>query len=65
MSCWEWAGSCGVVGLLLLLVGLVGLVGVFGIGPANRPESPSSSGVAQGFCLIPVDSAREVAGVVC
>ena len=38
---------------------------VFGIGPANRPESPSPSGVAQGFSLISVDSAGEVAGVVC
>ena len=38
---------------------------VFGIGPAKRPESPSPSGVAQGCSLIPVDSAGEVAGVVC
>ena len=38
---------------------------VFGIGLTNRPESPSPSGVAQGFSLIPVDSAEEVAGVVC
>ena len=36
---------------------------MFGIGPANRPESPSPSGEAQGFRLIPV--ACEVAGVVC
>ena len=34
-------------------------------GPANRPESSSPSGVAQGSNLIPVESAGEVAGVVC
>ena len=33
---------------------------VFGIGPANRPKSPSPSGVAQVFSLIPVDSVGEV-----
>ena len=33
---------------------------VFGIGPINRPESPTPSGVAQGLNLIPVDSAGEV-----
>ena len=37
---------------------------MFGIGPARWPGSPSPSGVAHGFGLIPVDSAGEAAGVV-
>ena len=37
--------------------------GVFGIGPARRPGSSSPSEVAQGFGLIPVDSAGETVGV--
>ena len=41
----------------------LGSLPVFGIGLARRPSSPSPSEVAQGFGLIPVDSAGEIVGV--
>ena len=37
---------------------------MFGIGPARWPDSPSPSGVTQGFNLIPVSGVGEAVGGV-